>query len=111
MREKSFNSCVVRVKFASMDQVRLFQEAVKKHDEMYENGDGDVDMPMYASLHLEDENSATISLDVEDYDGIIDALALAKLIVKYFYYSNGTIVVADSYGAGTINIKEGKIDI
>lgn len=107
MINEVFNSCNVVVKFDSVKQVTLFKSRVKEHDALY--AEGEADMPMYAVIDIDENMNGRITLDVGCYDGLIDALELAKLIVKYFPKSNGTLVVADSDGSGTVRIKDGKI--
>lgn len=102
-----FNSCDVVVKFDDVKQVVLFESKVKEHDALY--AEDDADMPMYAVIDIDENMRGRITLDADCYDGLIDALELAKLIVKCFPKSNGNLVVADPDGAGTIRIKDGKI--
>lgn len=109
MINEVFNSCNVVVHFDDVKQVTLFESKVKEHDALYADGSDEVDMPLYAVIDIDKNMRGRITLDVGDYDGLIDTLELAKLIVKYFPKSNGTLVVADMLGAGTINIKDGKI--
>lgn len=107
MINEVFNSCNVVVQFDDIKQVTLFGAKVKEHDALYAE-DG-ANMPMYAVIDVDENMRGRITLDAGCYDGLIDALELAKLIVKCFPKSNGTLVVADPDGSGTIRIKNGKI--
>jgi len=107
MINKVFNSCNVWVQFDDVKQVDSFKSMVRTYDDMYAKGD--VDMPLYAIIYTEGNMRGHITLDTQDYDGLIDALELAKLIVKCFPKSNGTLVVADQDGSGALCIKDGKI--